>query len=53
MCRILILAGAVFYYGSGVNASPGGPASLFDAYDLIKELVGQGVSLFCLLLVFV
>jgi hypothetical protein len=43
--RILILAGAVFYYGSGVNGS-GGPASLFDAYDLVKLHVGQGALLF-------
>jgi metal iron transporter len=51
MYRILILAGAVFYYGAGVNASPGGPASLFDAYDLIKELVGQGALLWPLLVI--
>lgn len=47
MYRILVLASAVFYYGTGVTASggsggSGGPASLFDAYDLVKELVGQG-----------
>jgi metal iron transporter len=39
--RILVLASAVFYYGSGSNGS-GGPASLFDAYDLVKENVGHG-----------
>ena len=37
-CRILILAAAVFYRG---NSSYEGPASLFDAYDLIRELVGK------------
>lgn len=46
---ILVLASAVFYYGTGVTASrgsggSGGPASLFDAYDLVKELVGQGAA---------
>ncbi|KIK00753.1 hypothetical protein K443DRAFT_678945 [Laccaria amethystina LaAM-08-1] len=35
---ILILAAAVFYRG---NSSFEGPASLFDAYDLIRELVGK------------
>ena len=39
--RILILASAVFYYGSGSNPSSN-PASLFDAYDLVKEKIGQG-----------
>ena len=38
-CRILILASAVFFYGSGSGS--GGPASLFDAYDLLRDLVGQ------------
>ena len=37
--RILILASAVFFYGSGSGS--GGPASLFDAYDLLRDLVGQ------------
>lgn len=36
---ILILASSVFYYGT---AKSDGPASLFDAYDLIKDLVGKG-----------
>lgn len=40
--RILILASAVFFYGSG--AGSGGPASLFDAYDLLRDLVGQRES---------
>ncbi|KAH8094741.1 Nramp-domain-containing protein [Cristinia sonorae] len=39
---ILILASAVFYYGSG--AGSGGPAGLFDAYDLLKEVVGQAAA---------
>ncbi|KAJ3571740.1 hypothetical protein NP233_g3550 [Leucocoprinus birnbaumii] len=39
---ILILASAVFYYG---QAGPGdGPASLFDAYDLIQSYVGKGAA---------
>ncbi|TFK62892.1 natural resistance-associated macrophage protein [Pluteus cervinus] len=36
---ITILASAVFFYGNP-GSSNGGPASLFDAYDLIKHLVG-------------
>jgi hypothetical protein len=39
---ILILAGAVFYYGSDLARQGGGPASLFDAYDLLRNFVGQG-----------
>ncbi|GJE97814.1 Nramp-domain-containing protein [Phanerochaete sordida] len=39
---ILILASAVFYYGAGRGS--GGPASLFDAYDLLKQIVGQGAA---------
>ncbi|EIM92885.1 natural resistance-associated macrophage protein [Stereum hirsutum FP-91666 SS1] len=38
---ILILASAVFYYGSG---ELGDSASLFDAYDLLKELLGSGAA---------
>ncbi|KAF5352802.1 hypothetical protein D9756_006228 [Leucocoprinus leucothites] len=38
--RILILASAVFYYGQN-NHGDSGPASLFDAYDLIRDLAGQ------------
>ncbi|PFH47592.1 hypothetical protein AMATHDRAFT_67511 [Amanita thiersii Skay4041] len=41
---ILILASAVFYYGSGSSRESGDPASLFDAYDLIRDLVGQGAA---------
>ncbi|EPQ60172.1 smf Mn2+ and Fe2+ transporter [Gloeophyllum trabeum ATCC 11539] len=37
---ILILASAVFYYGSGRTGSEV-PASLFDAHDLILSLVGK------------
>lgn len=37
---ILILASAVFYYGQN-NHGDSGPASLFDAYDLIRDLAGQ------------
>jgi len=37
---ILILAGAVFYYGSGQRGSQV-PASLFDAHALINSLVGK------------
>lgn len=39
--RILILASAVFFYGGG-STGDATPASLFDAYDLIRNLVGQG-----------
>ncbi|KAF8640377.1 hypothetical protein AX17_000047 [Amanita inopinata Kibby_2008] len=41
---ILILASAVFYYGSASARQSGGPAGLFDAYDLIRDLVGQGAA---------
>ena len=47
--RILILASAVFHYGAGQGT--GGPASLFDAYALLKQIVGQGsATLFALAL---
>jgi len=36
---ILILASAVFFYGKGSGS--GGPASLFDAYDLLKDVIGK------------
>jgi len=36
----LILASAVFFYGSGSTGTKS-PASLFDAYDLIRDSVGQ------------
>jgi len=38
--RILILASDVFYHGSDYDGETA-PASLFDAYDLIKDAVGQ------------
>jgi len=37
---ILILSSAVFFYGSG-NTGTESPASLFDAYDLIRDSVGK------------
>lgn len=41
---ILILASAVFYYGSGAYGSES-PASLFDAYALINNSIGPGAAL--------
>lgn len=39
---ILILAAAVFYYGAGKSSDPtGGVADLFDAFDLVKQYLGQ------------
>ena len=38
--RILILASAVFFYRFGQDGSES-PASLFDAYDLLKSMVGK------------
>lgn len=35
-----MLASAVFFYGSG-DAGTESPASLFDAYDLIRDSVGK------------
>ncbi|KAJ2925000.1 hypothetical protein H1R20_g12100, partial [Candolleomyces eurysporus] len=40
---ILILASAVFFYGTTWDGN-GDPASLFDAYDLIRDIVGQGAA---------
>jgi metal iron transporter len=37
-----MLASAVFFYGRGNTVGNSSPASLFDAYDLIRDLVGQG-----------
>ncbi|KAM6503089.1 Natural resistance-associated macrophage domain containing protein [Amanita muscaria] len=37
----LIMAGAVFYYGSDMT---GGPASLFDTYSLIGQFMGKGAA---------
>lgn len=44
--RILILASAVFYYGKG-DLGNKDPASLFDAYNLIRDRVGQCESSIC------
>ncbi|KAF8079350.1 natural resistance-associated macrophage protein-domain-containing protein [Lyophyllum atratum] len=40
---ILILASAVFYYGTSADGTAV-PASLFDAYDLIHDLVGPAAA---------
>lgn len=37
--RILILASATFYYGFGQTGNES-PATLFDAYDLLKQILG-------------
>lgn len=41
---ILILGAAVFYYGDGraQGRDAGGVSDLFDAYELVKEYLGQG-----------
>ncbi|KAG1813170.1 smf Mn2+ and Fe2+ transporter [Suillus subaureus] len=41
---ILILASAVFYYGSGAYGSES-PASLFDAHTLIKNSIGEAAAI--------
>lgn len=41
---ILILAAAVFYYGEGRSSNENGVSDLFDAYDLVKQYLGQGGS---------
>ncbi|KAJ8073692.1 Manganese transporter smf1 [Marasmius tenuissimus] len=41
---ILILAGGVFFYGTEERTDGRSPAGLFDAYDLIRDLVGQGAA---------
>ncbi|KAI0783150.1 natural resistance-associated macrophage protein [Abortiporus biennis] len=38
---ILILASAVFYYGASAG---NGPASLFDAHDLLRDVVGKAAA---------
>ena len=40
-----MLSSAVFFYGGG-NTGNEDPASLFDAYDLIRDSVGQRESFF-------
>ena len=44
LSRILILSSAVFFFGPGKNAN-GTPAGLFDAFDLIRDIVGRRASL--------
>ncbi|KAF5345709.1 hypothetical protein D9758_013040 [Tetrapyrgos nigripes] len=41
---ILILASAVFFYGSNGAAGSDSPAGLFEAYDLIRDFIGQGAA---------
>ncbi|GAA5893389.1 hypothetical protein JCM5296_004863 [Sporobolomyces johnsonii] len=42
---ILILAAAVFYYGEGKAAGgPEGITDLFDAFDLVREYLGQALA---------
>ncbi|GAA5844881.1 hypothetical protein JCM9279_000029 [Rhodotorula babjevae] len=43
---ILILGAAVFYYGDGKSSNPdgGGVSDLFDAYDLVKQYLGQAFA---------
>ncbi|KAF9225332.1 smf Mn2+ and Fe2+ transporter [Gyrodon lividus] len=41
---ILVLASAVFYYGSGARGTES-PASLFDAHTLIRDTVGKPAAL--------
>ncbi|GAA5867701.1 hypothetical protein JCM3774_003382 [Rhodotorula dairenensis] len=41
---ILILGAAVFYYGDGQSTSEVGVSDLFDAYDLIKQYLGQALA---------
>ncbi|KWU44700.1 natural resistance-associated macrophage protein [Rhodotorula sp. JG-1b] len=41
---ILILGAAVFYYGDGQSSSRTGVSDLFDAYDLIKQYLGQALA---------
>lgn len=40
---ILILASATFYYGFGQTGNES-PATLFDAYDLLKQILGTPVA---------
>ncbi|GAA6059625.1 hypothetical protein JCM10212_004128 [Sporobolomyces blumeae] len=43
---ILILAAAVFYYGTGKSSNPDGQgiSDLFDAYDVVKQYIGQAFA---------
>ncbi|KAH7930469.1 smf Mn2+ and Fe2+ transporter [Leucogyrophana mollusca] len=42
---ILILASAVFYYGSSGGHGSESPASLFDAHTLISDIIGKPAAL--------
>ncbi|KAH7915686.1 natural resistance-associated macrophage protein-domain-containing protein [Hygrophoropsis aurantiaca] len=42
---ILILASAVFYYGTSGGHGSESPASLFDAHTLIKNIIGKPAAL--------
>jgi metal iron transporter len=42
---ILILAGAVFYYGDGKTSAPDGISDLFDAFDLVEQYIGRAFAL--------
>lgn len=42
---ILIVSAAVFYYGDGAGVGQGGVTDLFDAYELIRKVVGPGSSI--------
>ncbi|ORY90855.1 natural resistance-associated macrophage protein-domain-containing protein [Leucosporidium creatinivorum] len=41
---ILILAAAVFYYGEGRSSNENGVSDLFDAYELVKQYLGQAFA---------
>ncbi|GAA6035056.1 hypothetical protein JCM8097_002164 [Rhodosporidiobolus ruineniae] len=41
---ILILAAAVVHYGPYKTTNPNGVSDLFDAYDIIKDYLGQGLA---------
>ncbi|GAA5884985.1 hypothetical protein JCM6882_007181 [Rhodosporidiobolus microsporus] len=41
---ILIMGASVFYYGPGRAGNPDGVSDLFDAYDLVKDYLGQAFA---------
>ncbi|GAA5857320.1 hypothetical protein JCM8547_002219 [Rhodosporidiobolus lusitaniae] len=41
---ILILGSAVFYYGPYRSTNPDGVSDLFDAYELVKDYLGQAFA---------
>ncbi|GAA5828942.1 hypothetical protein JCM11251_004073, partial [Rhodosporidiobolus azoricus] len=41
---ILIMGASVFYYGPGRTGNPDGVSDLFDAYELVKEYLGQAFA---------